>query len=261
MQRVFVVLAAMALLAGCGVSKQLFAEKESELETCRSQLTECKSFLEICESGSIRLQEDLDSCEAARSRAAADLEACSTARAGAETNVSKANRELAACREEVSATRRQTDTLKAREADLRHRLQKEIDEKTVEIRRLEELLSVRVLDRVLFRLGSAVILPEGKATLDKVASVIADTQDMVRVEGHTDDIPIGEDLKSKYFSNWELSGARSASVVRYFQYARGIDPKRMEAVGLGPYRPVAPNDSSENRQKNRRVEIILKAAE
>jgi hypothetical protein len=93
MHRVFVVLTGIALLAGCGVSNQVFAEKESEVETCRSQLNECKSFLEIRRPESIRLQEGLNSCEATRSRAAADLGICSTARDGTEANLSKATRD------------------------------------------------------------------------------------------------------------------------------------------------------------------------
>jgi chemotaxis protein MotB len=83
---------------------------------------------------------------------------------------------------------------------------------------------------------------------------------MIRVEGHTDDVPIGATLKDKYFSNWELSAARAASVVRYFQHHHKIDTQRLEAVGFAEYRPIAPNDSVANRQRNRRVEIQLTAA-
>ena len=62
-----------------------------------------------------------------------------------------------------------------------------------------------------------------------------------------------------YFSNWELSGARAASVVRFFQHSGGIAPERLMVAGFSYYRPLVPNDSSENRQRNRRVEIILSA--
>jgi chemotaxis protein MotB len=95
--------------------------------------------------------------------------------------------------------------------------------------------------------------------LDKVAEVIGGTAERVRVEGHTDDVPVSRRLKEKFTSNWELSAARAANVVRYFQFGKGIDPARMEAVGLGPYRPDAPNDSFEGRAQNRRVVIVLTA--
>ena len=95
--------------------------------------------------------------------------------------------------------------------------------------------------------------------LDKLASVLKNNDDLIRVEGHTDNVPIGERLKDKYFSNWELSAARAASVVRYFQYGHSIDPVRLEAVGYSEYRPVVENDSDTNRQRNRRVSIELAA--
>ena len=108
-----------------------------------------------------------------------------------------------------------------------------------------------------FPSGQDAIDPATFATLDKVAQVILKLPNPIRVEGHTDDVPIGPDLKKKYFSNWELSGARASSVVRYFQFHYHIDPTRMEVVGFSAYRPVVPNDSKTDRQRNRRVEIVL----
>jgi chemotaxis protein MotB len=118
---------------------------------------------------------------------------------------------------------------------------------------------VRVLDKILFRSGSADILPTGQAVLDKLAGVLAATDDMIRVEGHTDFVPIGKQLRQKYYSNWELSAARATSVVRYFEHRHGIDPTRMEAVGFSMFRPVAGDETPEGRQRNRRVEIMLAA--
>jgi chemotaxis protein MotB len=104
------------------------------------------------------------------------------------------------------------------------------------------------------------VLAQGKEVLSKVASVLAGSTEMIRVEGHTDDVPIGPVLQAKYASNWELSAARASSVVRHFETIAGIDPARLEAVGRSMYSPVAPNDSPEGRQKNRRVELVLVAA-
>ena len=150
-------------------------------------------------------------------------------------------------------------SLKTKEAELRASLEKELASRDVEISQLRDQLSVRVLDRVLFRSGSARILPSGEKVLDKLLPTLAKEDDVIRVVGHTDAVRIGESLQEKYASNWELSTARASSVVRHFQGRGKIDPKRLEAVGLGEYRPIASNDTAENRGRNRRVEIVLTA--
>jgi chemotaxis protein MotB len=178
--------------------------------------------------------------------------------------------ELAACEGSCNAAKQEAQRLKAREAELvaslktkeaelRASLEKELANRDVEINQLRGQLSVRVLDRVLFRSGSAKILPAGEKVLAKLAPTLAKGIDRIRVEGHTDNVPIGEELEVMYVSNWELSAARAASVVRYFQRRGKVDPKRLEAVGFGEYRPVVPNTSADNRGRNRRVEIVLSA--
>ncbi|MBE0617991.1 MAG: OmpA family protein [Proteobacteria bacterium] len=257
MKRVLIAVVALALLAGCGVSKQIVAEKDAALDACRKDLAGCQTEREASGAAALRLNAELDAAGARAAKVEADLTACQLGRSNAEADLRQASQDLAACRETAEAAKREAAALKQREEELRSRLGKEIDEKTVEIENLRGRLSVRVVDRILFDSGSAEILPGGKRVLDKVASVLKDATEMVRVEGHTDDVPIGPSLKDKYFSNWELSAARASSVVRYFQYGHQMEPTRLEAVGLAMYRPVAPNDSPENRHRNRRVEIVL----
>jgi chemotaxis protein MotB len=79
----------------------------------------------------------------------------------------------------------------------------------------------------------------------------------IRVEGHTDNVPIGPSLRAKYPTNWELGSARAINVVRYLQRDAGIEPLRLSAVSYGQYRPVASNRTAAGRSKNRRIEIIL----
>ena len=149
------------------------------------------------------------------------------------------------------------DAARLREAELRKLLRHELDDQTVELEYLKGRLTVRMLDRILFESGSAHILSTGKQVLDKLMVSIANTQDLIRVVGHTDDVRISATLQRKYPSNWELSAARASSVVRYFQQNHGVDPLRMEAVGLSKYRPVTDNIDEVSRQRNRRVEIVL----
>ena len=166
---------------------------------------------------------------------------------------------LEGCRLHAREIISDTGAAKQREAELRHLLTRELSEKNVELEYLKGRLTIRMLDRILFDSGSARILSEGKEVLDKLALAVSKTTDLIRVVGHTDDIRISASLQKTYPSNWELSAARASSVVRYFQEQRGIDPLRMEAVGLSRDRPLTENTSTDARQRNRRVEVILTA--
>jgi len=109
-------------------------------------------------------------------------------------------------------------------------------------------------DFLLFNFGKADINLGGLAFLDKMATLIQKIPYPVRVEGHTDNVPIHT---ARYPSNWELSIARAVSVVKYFAESGKIDPQRLSAAGYGETRPLVPNDSPANRTRNRRVEIVL----
>lgn len=107
---------------------------------------------------------------------------------------------------------------------------------------------------VLFDLGSAELRPEARGIIRKVGSVLLKSPNYIRVEGHTDDLPIHND---KYPSNWELSAARATNVVREMIRSLGFPPQRLSAVAYGEYRPRVPNTSDANRQLNRRVDIVV----
>lgn len=114
-------------------------------------------------------------------------------------------------------------------------------------------------EQVLFESGEASILESGRPFLGKLRDLLIQVPNHVRVEGHTDDRPIAT---AKFPSNWELSGARAGSVIRYLQ---NNDPRlesgRFTAVGYGSTRPVVENNSKENWRKNRRVEIVILESE
>lgn len=94
--------------------------------------------------------------------------------------------------------------------------------------------------------------------LQNMAAALKNNKDQnIVVEGHTDNVPLSAGLKKRFPSNWELSTARAAAVVRFFQELAGIEPQRLSARGYSFYRPVAPNTSEAGRHQNRRIEIIL----
>ena len=115
---------------------------------------------------------------------------------------------------------------------------------------------VRYDGRVLFESGSAELGPDSDVVLAATSEVLSLVDNPVDIEGHTDDVPTG----GSWISNWELSGARAAAVVRWMIDFGSIPPRRLAAVGMGETRPVVPNDSDENRAANRRVEIVIRVA-
>jgi len=105
----------------------------------------------------------------------------------------------------------------------------------------------------LFKTGDATLQPEVLDVLRQVAAVLSREDQPIEVEGHTDDVPI----KTVQFpSNWELSSARASSVTRML-IDNGVQAKRLAVVGLAENQPLAPNDSPENRARNRRVTITI----
>lgn len=107
---------------------------------------------------------------------------------------------------------------------------------------------------VLFDLNKAELKQEAKNILSQISKILKENDYPVVVEGHTDNLPI---LGGPYRSNWHLSSARAFSVIEFFIKQENIPPDRFSAMGYGEYKPVAPNDTEENRAKNRRIEIVL----
>ena len=136
-------------------------------------------------------------------------------------------------------------------------LKEQIAQKDIKIEEIEGKLRVTFLDKILFDSGSTKIKDGGKEILLTLAeSFGADTDKTIVVEGHTDNVEIGYPLRKRFPSNWELSTARAASVVRFLQEKANISPERLTASGFSFYRPVVPNDK-DTRSQNRRIEIIL----
>ncbi len=111
---------------------------------------------------------------------------------------------------------------------------------------------ITISDVVLFPEGEAKFTRQAQPILKKLTELLKEFPYQVRVEGHTDNVPIHN---SKYPSNWELSSARASEIVRFF-IRHGVDPKRLVAAGYAHYRPIADNSTPEGRARNRRVEIV-----
>ncbi|MBN4079206.1 flagellar motor protein MotD [Beggiatoa alba] len=128
-----------------------------------------------------------------------------------------------------------------------------IEKNLVKIKNNDLWIEIEIKSSILFLSGIAQLQPQAIPVMRKVAKIISDFDNQVQVEGFTDNVPIDTD---EFPSNWELSAARSASVVHLFSKA-GIKPQRLSAVGYGEFKPIATNETAQGRRKNRRIKIIV----
>ncbi|GAA0178074.1 OmpA family protein [Clostridium sediminicola] len=125
---------------------------------------------------------------------------------------------------------------------------------SIEVNINEIGVQIDIKDKLLFEVGKSDLKDEAFGILNKLGQKFNELPNDIMVEGHTDNVPINT---SQFESNWELSASRAINVVRYLAEKQGVDPKRMKAVGHGEYSPKVPNTSAENRQLNRRVNIVV----
>jgi len=132
-------------------------------------------------------------------------------------------------------------------------LSSNIQSKKIIVTTSPEGLTIHLLERLLFESGSAELKPEAMSVLDTLAEILKFLPNKIRIEGHTDNRPI---RSAKFPSNWHLSVARALNTA-YYLMNKGVNPEKISIVGYAEYRPITPNDSEENRAKNRRVDIVV----
>ena len=137
------------------------------------------------------------------------------------------------------------------------KLQQQIDSNEVEIRGNDEWIEVNIKASVLYPSGSSTLSTDARTILAKVSDILKDKPNPIHVEGYTDNVPIET---VQFPSNWELSAARAASVVRYFEQ-RGVNPAQLAAVGYGEHHPVADNNTEDGRSRNRRIALVISKTE
>lgn len=124
----------------------------------------------------------------------------------------------------------------------------------IHVSRDEDRIVLRLADNLVFPSASADVREEALPLLVIVAEAVGRTDREIRVEGHTDNIPLATE---RYASNWELSSARATAVLRLLAEELGVDPARMHAAGYGEFRPVAENLTPEGRALNRRADVVI----
>ena len=161
-----------------------------------------------------------------------------------ETRINEQDRKI----KDLQNTKRQIET----------DLKKQIKSHQIKLEEMEGKLKVTFIDKILFDSGSVRINRNGQELLLTLGQAFRDNQNQdIIIQGHTDNVEIGPDLRKFYPTNWELSASRSTTVLRYLIENAGIAPERFVASAYSHYKPVASNQSEEGRKQNRRIEIIL----
>jgi chemotaxis protein MotB len=138
--------------------------------------------------------------------------------------------------------------------DLEAALGDQIRRHEIAVRVTPEGLVVGLSEIGFFNSGDAELLEDGKSTLSRIAGILNNKGFQIRVEGHTDNVPIHN---VRFQSNWELSTTRATQVVALLVEQHGFDPQLISAAGYSEYRPIASNDTEEGRKMNRRVDIVV----
>jgi chemotaxis protein MotB len=253
------VIVALALVPGC-VTKGTHMEAVRDRDQYREESARRAKRIDLLEASNEALSEErvalideIEDLRQVREELGEKIEALDQVRGELETNLRESESEVVRHTEEV-------EQLRQTYGELVSDLESEVAAGRIEIDQLREGLRLNLSQEVLFASGSARLNERGRGVIGKVAERLATAPQRIEVQGHTDDVAIRGPLARRYPSNWDLAGARAASVVRLLA-ERGVPPHRMSAVSFGPFQPVAPNDTPEGRARNRRIEIRLLAAD
>ncbi|HEY6491499.1 MAG: flagellar motor protein MotB [Terracidiphilus sp.] len=156
--------------------------------------------------------------------------------------------------EEVRSPARVRDDLEAMERQLNQKLSSQVARHTVLIQMGRDGLVISLREAGFFDSGSATPRSETLDTLRKIAASVGQTPYDVRVEGHTDNVPMHS---GEFDSNWELSSARATRIARLFLALRALPPERLSAAGYAEFHPVASNETAQGRAENRRVDLVI----
>jgi chemotaxis protein MotB len=261
------VVAAAFMAAGCVTQEsydKLQSEKNREIEALQGSRSTLEQQVRTLEEQRAALEAQRATLEGQRDTLERERLALVQAKQSLEQQKQVLEREHAELRTQVAALEQQRQQLQAASQQSVQRydsvlasLNEEVKKGQLQVRQFKDMLTVDVAEQLFFDSGRATLKETGKALLQKVADSLKGYEDKaIRIVGHTDNVPITKGLQKVFPSNWELSVARATTVVRFLQ-AGGIAPDRLVATGRAEYAPVAPNDSPEGRQKNRRIEITL----
>jgi chemotaxis protein MotB len=239
---------------GAALDQQVAALSAENAELSASILDERRRTAQL----EAEHRQELAASETARSRLGDELAAVVADRAALSTELATARERTVALEQELAARQQAEQAVTATYEQLLSTLQSEIAARDIALERANSRVTVAIADRVLFPSGQAALTPAGEQVIDKVGTALAGVTDrQVLIEGHTDNVPIGPQLRSRFPSNWELSTARATEVVKRLIDRAHLSPERVQPAGRADTDPVVSNDTEDGRRRNRRIEIIL----
>jgi len=261
MRNILAALVAAPLLTGCLVAQSTYDAKQAELDAAKQEESQHDQSnaakIKDLEAQIDKLQKDLASSQLLNGDMSDQLKKLGQNVKSLAAEKGNLSESLAAAQKHMEALQKQEEQERARAAlyhSLVQKLKSMIDSGKLAVQVRNGKMLVKLQNDILFAAGSSAVKPEGKDVLGQLAQVLASVPDRnFQVTGHTDDVPIHT---AQFPSNWELSTARAINVVNILTGA-GLDPKHVSAAGYADNDPVAPNDSPDNKQKNRRIEIVV----
>lgn len=229
------------------------ARLQSELENVQSELSETNRSLEVKNEALKNASQMLDDKNAQLDMTSEELTRRQAELQATESKLADSNKRLQAATDYMEKTNKLYD-------ELVKGLSAELKANQIKIKEIKDGISVDLSQDILFPSGSAILNDTGINVIKKVSGNLKNIPHQIIVAGFTDNVPIKGDLAKKFPSNWELAGARAASVVRLLE-KEGVDSEKLTAVSYGETHPVASNDNWEQRKLNRRIEIRLRPVE
>lgn len=264
MRKVILFLTAGLLLASCA-SKKKFVELQTnydklstEYQSAQVQLAENRATIKSLEERLAECKGSSQKLQTAFAQLQGSLDKSLQQNTEGNVNISKLVDEINASNKfikQLVETKDKSDSLNVvLTNNLTRSLSKE-ELRDVDVQVLKGVVYISLSDNMLYKSGSYQISSRASETLGKIAKIITDYKDYdVLIEGNTDNVPISQ---PNIRNNWDLAALRASSVVQELQNRYGVDPKRLTAGSRGEYNPIASNDDSEGRERNRRTQIII----
>lgn len=265
MKKLSILLLTVVLISAC-VSKKEFVALQSKHDQTKTELVDVKATLQKVlienekESTKVySLSEQVKNLKEDKKTAIKQVENLTVLTQSSSDNIKSVIYQLSEKDKYINGIRKamtQKDSINlAVKFLLTKNLTDGIQDKDIEVNVEKTVVFISISDKFLFKSGSYNVTDKAYSVLEKIAKVILAQPEMeVMIEGHTDSTPIKRKLIQ---DNWDLSALRATSITRILQYKYGVQPERLIAAGRSQYVPLVPNDSPENKAKNRRTKIII----
>ena len=264
MKNVMITIAAVLLVTACASKKDLVACQlenkalSDSYTSAREQIASLSAQLDASKANAEAMQAALKSADLDKTRLQASLDQSLNNANSNNVNISKLVDQINESNQYIRhlvEVKSKSDSLNLVLTNNLTRSLSTDELKEVDVKVLKGVVYISLADNMLYESGSYKINSRASQTLSKIAKIIKDYSDYdVLIEGNTDNVPIST---TNIRNNWDLSCLRASSVVQALQNDYGVDPKRLTAGGRGEYNPVATNDTSVGKQRNRRTQIII----